>query len=280
MNGPSSLAGKTVLITGGSSGIGRRLALDMAAGGATVVIASHDPARLRVVEDELRAVRADALSVVCDVARDDDVTRMADDVLKRLGHIDILVNNAGYAVYRTFVDTDLSEVCRLAEVNLVGVMRCTRVFLPAMVARRSGVIVNMASIAGRVPLTPNAVYGASKHGLVALSEALRYELAPFSIRVHVVCPGRAPDTSFFEHETFRTRMPRAETRYTVGVADISRATLKAIASGRFMTYVPRALGLVAWTVNALPWLAKPVLGRLMAARVRSYYAAAAAGHDA
>ena len=96
-----------------------------------MVIASHDPARLRVVEDELRAVRADALSVVCDVARDDDVTRMADDVLKRLGHIDILVNNAGYAVYRTFVDTDLSEVCRLAEVNLVGVMRCTRVFLPA-----------------------------------------------------------------------------------------------------------------------------------------------------
>jgi short-subunit dehydrogenase len=261
---------KTAVITGGSSGIGRQLALDMARRGGRVAIASHDPERLRAAEAELRAISTESLAVVCDVARQDDVARLAKVVSDRFGRVDILVNNAGYAVYRTFADTEINELCRLAEVNLLGAIRCTRAFLPPMLERRAGTIVNMASIAGRIPLTPNSVYCASKHGLVALSETLRHELRDFNIRVQVICPGRA-ETAFFDHETFRSREPRAETRYTVTVEQISQATLRAISSGRFMTYVPRTLGLFAWSMNAMPWITKPLFARLMAARIRSYH---------
>jgi short-subunit dehydrogenase len=265
------LNGAAVLITGGSSGIGRQLALDMARLGARVAIASRDEDTLADAEAELLAISRDSLAVPCDVTRMDDVDRMASAVLSRFGQLDILVNNAGYAVYRTFESTEVSEICHLADVNLLGAMRCIRAFVPAMIERRHGCIVNMSSIAGRIPLTPNSVYCASKHGLVALSEALRFELHDFNIRLHVVCPGRA-ETPFFAHETFRNRAPRAETRYTVTVEEISQATMNAIRTGRFMTYVPRTLGLLAWSMNALPWITKPLFGRLMVARVRSYYA--------
>ncbi len=267
-----NLTGRTVLITGGSSGIGKRLAFDLALLGAEVVIASHDPERLQSAEAELRAISPASFSVLCDISSSDEVTRMAGIVLRRFGHLDVLVNNAGYAVYRTFEATDLSEVCHLADVNLLGAMRCIKVFLPAMIGQRRGIIVNMASIAGRVPLTPNSVYCASKHGLVALSQALRYELHDFRIKVQVVCPGRV-ETAFFDHESFKTRAPRAEMRYTVTVEEISRATIRAIRTGRFMTYVPRTLGLVAWAWGAVPWIVNPLFGRLMRARVRSYYTA-------
>jgi short-subunit dehydrogenase len=267
---PGRLDGSTVLVTGGSSGIGKRLALDMARLGARVAIVARDEPRLYETEAELRLLSPDALALPCDVTRQDDVDRVVAAIRARLGAVDILVNNAGYAVYRTFEETAIDEICRLADVNLVGAMRCIRALLPGMIERRQGRIVNMSSIAGRIPLTPNSVYCASKHGLVALSEALRYELHDFGVRVHVICPGRV-ETPFFDHETFRTRAARVETRYTVTLQAVSRATLRAIETGRFMTYVPWTLGLLAWSVNALPWLTRPLLRRLMMARVRSYY---------
>src|SRR5262249_57593705 len=96
----------------------------------------------------------------------------------------------------------------------------------------------------------------------------------------VMGPGRA-ETPLFDHETFRIRRPRAETRYTVSVEQISRATLDAIRSARFMTYVPRTLGIMAWAMDAWPWVVRPIFDRVMRARIRSYYAVdegAGAGH--
>lgn len=267
---PGRLRGAAVLVTGGSSGIGKQLALDMARQGARVAIVALDERRLRDAEAELRGVTAEAFALKGDVTRPEDVERLTVAVQERFGELDILVNNAGYAVYRTFEETDIDEICRLVDVNLVGAMRCIRAFLPGMIARRRGHIVNVSSLAGRIPITPNGVYCASKHGLVALSDALRYELHDVNVQVHVICPGRV-ETPFFDHESFRTRAPRAETRYTVTVEQISRATLRAIETGRFMTYVPWTLGVVAWSMNALPWLTRPLFGRLMVARIRSYY---------
>jgi NADP-dependent 3-hydroxy acid dehydrogenase YdfG len=110
-----------------------------------------------------------AFSVVCDVSAHEDVARMSKVIQGKVNRLDILVNNAGYALYRTFVDTDISDICRLAEVNLLGAMRCIRTFLPAMIEQKSGTIVSMASIAGRSTSDSNSVYCAAKHGLIALS---------------------------------------------------------------------------------------------------------------
>jgi short-subunit dehydrogenase len=111
--------------------------------------------------------------------------------------------------------------------------------------------------------------------MVAWSEILRYELARFSIRVHVICPGRVEGTAFFDHETFKNRLPRPETRYTITVKDVSLATLQAITRGHFLTYVPWTLGVLVWLTNTFPFVVKPVWGRLMMSRIESIY-----GHQA
>jgi short-subunit dehydrogenase len=103
-----------------------------------------------------------------------------------------------------------------------------------------------------------------------LSQVLRYELHDFNVRVHVICPGRT-ETPFFDHESFRTRSARPETGYTVTVEEISKATIRAIEKNRFLTYVPRTLGVLAWAMGAVPWIIEPLFQRLMVARIRSYY---------
>lgn len=263
--------GLNALITGGSSGIGKQLALDLASAGATVVVASHDPDRLHEAETAVRELSPDSFAVSCDVRSCDDVTEMARRVRDELGPLDILVNNAGSARYLTFADTELAEIEQLIDVNLLGALRCTRAFLDDMVRRRNGVVVNIASIAARLPITPNATYGAAKSGLLAFSHMLRYELSPFGIRVLAVIPGRV-DTPFFDDETFRTRSPRPETRYTVPVTEVSAAIRRAIMKGDPVTYVPRTLRALSWAWNAAPMLATPFFTRLMRARIRSYYA--------
>jgi short-subunit dehydrogenase len=142
--------------------------------------------------------------------------------------------------------------------------------LPDFIARRSGAVVNMASIAGRMIITPNGTYCASKHALVAWSEVLKHELHRFDVQVNVVCQGCVL-TSFFDHETFRTRAARPETQRMTSVESVSRATLHAIRNDRFLTSVPGYLGAVAWLTNALPWLVKPIYARLLSQRIGELY---------
>lgn len=261
---------KLVLITGGSSGIGKQLAADLLASGSRVIIVGDRTDRLAEAIEELKAISPGVFPVACDIGDHQSITHMQKQVLSKYGCPDILINNAGFATYRTFENTDMTEIERLISVNLLGAMRCTKAFLPEMIVRRSGIIVNMASIAGRLVLTPNGTYCAAKHGLVAWSETLRYELAHFNIQVNVICPGRV-ETPFFDHETFQRRAPRPETRFTITVEEISKATRRAITHNRFITYVPWSLGLLVWLTNALPFLVKPLFGRLLLSRIKSIY---------
>ena len=261
---------KVLLITGGSSGIGKQLAADLLASGATVIIVSERCDRLAQATAELSKISPKVHGIRCDVGDSDSVRQMKDQVLSKYGCPDILINNAGFATYRTFESSNIDEIERLISVNLLGAMRCTKAFLPDMIARHSGTIVNMASIAGRVILTPNGSYCAAKHALVAWSETLRHELVHLNIQVKVICPGRV-ESPFFEHPTFQNRAPRPEARHTITTQDVSRATVRAIGRNRFITYVPWSLGLLVWITNSLPFLIKPVYGWLISSRIRSIY---------
>lgn len=264
-------AGNVVVITGGSSGIGKQLAQDLCAKGAHVVISSDNRESLQAAVQELASQNCAVSSVVCDVTRQEQVDELASAVVTEFGKVDVLINNAGYAVYETYEESTIDELIRLVEVNLLGVIRCTKAFLPLMIERREGRIVNMASIAGRLVITPNATYGAAKHGMVALTRALSYELGRFGIKTNVVCPGRV-ETAFFDHPSFQKRAARPETRHTVSLESVSRATIRAIEQDRFLTYVPRSLGIIVWLVNAVPFVSWPLYGRLQTRRIESLYA--------
>jgi short-subunit dehydrogenase len=261
-----------VLITGGSSGIGKQLAEDFLRRGAHVTIVSNNASKLQSARSELAAISRSICALACDVAELGEVHRMAEEYLLQFGPPNVLVSNAGFAVYRLFEEMPAEEIERLLRVNFVGGCLITREFLPAMVAAGRGNVVVMASIAGRLVMTPCGVYSAAKHGLVAWAHTMKLELKQTGVRIHVICPGRV-ETDFFAHETFVQRERRAETRFTIPLETVSRATIAAIQKNRFMTYVPRSYGLLVWLAHSFPFPVRMLLDRLMEKRVRSLFPA-------
>lgn len=274
IDGEFSWKRRRVLITGGSSGIGKQVAADLLRRGAQVGIVAQHQDKLRAAELELRQISPDVWSYACDVAVLDEVRAMARAYRERFDAPEVVINNAGYAVYYTFEQMPAEEIRRLFDVNLTGAALVTRELLPDMIRTGGGRVVMMASIAGRIPMTPCSVYSASKHGLVALAELLRVETGRFNIKVHVVCPGRV-ETEFFSHPSFKTRTHRPETSRTIPVEAVSRAVIDAVERNRFMTYVPRHFGLLAWLAAAMPLVFRPLWHRFLSARVESVYSGAA-----
>jgi len=268
---PSVFAGKVVVVTGGSSGIGKQVAKDLLSLGGRVIICSRQPSKLEQARTELTRVGHQIDARVCDVRYTEDVNRLAEYVLRQYGQVDILVNNAGYAVYRPFEESSVEEVLDLLDVNLAGAMRCVKAFLPDMMAHRSGRIVNVSSIGGETIITPNAVYCAAKHGMVAWTKAIRYELAHYNIAVNVICPGYTR-TSFHNHPSFRRRdVYRKKGARSLTVETVSGKILDAIRKDRVVTYIPAWQRLVVWALNALPFVTVPIWDRVMQQRIAQLY---------
>ena len=262
--------GKLILITGGTSGIGFALAEALIDRNAKVVVLAD---RADSVSRALRELGESGQTVhgyVCDIGLPEKVTETCARILETHGVPDILVNNAGFAIYRTFEQEDPAEVERLMSVNFAGAIRVTKALLDGMVERRSGHIVNIASIAGVLPVTPCAVYGAAKHGIMGWSKCLVPELARFGIDVTVVLPGRVK-TNFFDHETFQRRLHRKETEMTVPMESVVAATLDAILRRQLVRHVPARYGLLAWAYGALGPLVRGPFNKLLRSRVEDLY---------
>jgi NAD(P)-dependent dehydrogenase (short-subunit alcohol dehydrogenase family) len=178
----------SVLITGTSSGIGMATALAFGRAGHRVSATMRDLSRgadlRRIVEQEKLPVTISALDVDSDASVKEAVKRHAS-----AGPIDVLENNAGAAPTGSVEETPLSLFRSTMETNYFGVIRCFQAVLPAMRERRSGCIINMSSVAGRIAMSPMAPYNATKFALEGLSESLAQEVKPFNIRVAVVQPG-------------------------------------------------------------------------------------------
>ncbi|MFM8944557.1 MAG: SDR family NAD(P)-dependent oxidoreductase [Actinomycetota bacterium] len=190
------LQGAVVVITGASSGFGELAALRFARAGSTVVLAARRRDRLEALADRIRAAGGRADAIVCDVASPDSIDALAAEVRMRHGRCDVLVNNAGVPGGGAFDRLDAAQIDDVIRINVLGVLQCTRAFLPMMLERGSGHIVNVASLAGRFATPGHAVYTSSKHAVVAFSEAVAYELEPRGIRVTSVNPGFAATEGF------------------------------------------------------------------------------------
>jgi NAD(P)-dependent dehydrogenase (short-subunit alcohol dehydrogenase family) len=172
---------KVVLITGCSTGIGRDLAVRLSQAGYCVV------ATARNVEALIDLPVALKLSL--DVTESDSVNEAIAQTIERFGRVDILVNNAGYALRGALEEIPIEQVQQMFDVNVFGVLRLIRAVAPHMRRQKSGRIINISSIAGKLSTPANGAYSATKFALEALSDALRLELAPFGIQVILVEPG-------------------------------------------------------------------------------------------
>jgi short-subunit dehydrogenase len=234
-------------------------------------LSSDDATRLESTWRELRAKFNKVEREVCDVRSERAVEQLVGRVLAASNHIDVLVNNAGYATYQTFAESSTREIVDLLDVNLAGAMRCTRAVLPSMMNRGRGSIVNVASIGGEIIITPNAVYCAAKHGMVAWSLAIRYELLRHGIAVSVVCPGYTR-TAFHDHPTFgRRAISRSTLRKALTPRRVAKGVLRAALTRRRIVFVPWWHRYVAWLMHAAPWLTLPVWDRLALRRIEWLY---------
>lgn len=190
----------TVLITGTSTGIGFATALAFGRAGHKVAATMRNPDRApdlaRIAADERLPITVSAMDVDADTSVRDAIGR----IVKQLGPIDVLVNNAGIERTGSVEELPLAEFRAVMETNYFGVIRCIQAVLPAMRRRQSGCILNVASVAGQIALSPFAPYSASKFALEALSECLAQEVKAFNIRVAIVEPGII-DTPMARHIT-------------------------------------------------------------------------------
>ncbi len=174
---------KTALVTGASSGIGEETARTLHKLGYTVYAAARRTDRLK----QLTAIGIHSLTM--DVTDDESMTSGIEQIIAETGRIDVLVNNAGYGSYGAIEDVSLDEARRQFEVNVFGLGRLTQLVLPHMRAQRSGTIINISSMGGRLTTPLGGWYHATKYAVEALSDALRMETAPFGIDVVVIEPG-------------------------------------------------------------------------------------------
>ena len=193
-----SLEGRGVVVTGGGRGIGRAVARRLAESGAAVVVSARSREEIEDAAEELRADGLQAHAVRCDVANEASVAAMAEEAIERLGTVDILVNNAGIALSNPVKRLPLEEWNQIIAVNATGTFLCTRAFLPGMVDRGWGRIINVASVAGLRGARYIAAYTASKHAQVGFTRALAMEVAGNGITANAICPGYV-DTPMTEY---------------------------------------------------------------------------------
>ncbi len=195
---------RTIVVTGGASGIGRATALLLAREGATVIIGDVDAKGGEAVAAEAAGAGLVVAFLPLDLSDRASVGGFADAVHRRVERIDGLVNGAGWDRIEPFLQNPPEMVDQVIAINLVGAVRLTRALLDPMVAAQQGKIVNISSDAGRVGSTGETVYAAAKGGLIAFTKSLARELARYRINVNCVCPGPT-DTPLFQRQPERMR---------------------------------------------------------------------------
>jgi 3-oxoacyl-[acyl-carrier protein] reductase len=249
--------GRIALITGASRGIGAAVARAAARKGARVALLARDSDDLDAV---LESCGRNGLVVPCDVTDRNAVEDAVARATTELGPIDILVNNAGAGHFAKIVDAEPDVFERLMKLNYLGTVYATKALLPAMLARRSGHIVNVGSIVGRLAAPLEGAYSASKFAVSGFTDALWLEATPHGVGVSLIAPGPVA-TDFFRARgsDYARSFPKP-----VSAEDVARAVIRAVERNKAETFVPSWLGMPP----ALKTLMPPVFRRSTARSFR------------
>jgi NAD(P)-dependent dehydrogenase (short-subunit alcohol dehydrogenase family) len=183
------LDGRLAVITGASKGLGKQMAEALADSGAAVALVGRNAERLEGVRAGISVRGGKAYSFVADVSVEDNVSSMAREVCRQAGVPDILINNAGINLRKPLHEFTLEEWRRVMSTNVDGPFLCTRAFVPGMIEKKFGRIINVASIMAHVSLPKRAAYSGSKFALLGMTKALALELAPYNITANAISPG-------------------------------------------------------------------------------------------
>jgi NADP-dependent 3-hydroxy acid dehydrogenase YdfG len=185
----NNIEGKIVVITGASSGLGEATARHLSELGAVVVLGARRIDRIRALANELAGSEGKAIAVQTDVTQSEQVKKLVEAAVENYGRIDVMINNAGLMPHSPLDRLKIADWDRMIDVNIKGVLYGIAAALPYMQQQKSGHIINVSSVAGHKVRPASAVYAATKHAVLALSEGLRQEVKPYNIRTTVISPG-------------------------------------------------------------------------------------------
>lgn len=248
------LAGKTALVTGAARGIGRAIALRLAAKGVRLALADRDPLGLAQTQRDTQRSGVESVSLLCDLSRAEEIDSLVGDLLDRWAGVDLLVNNAGVAYYGPAHTMPRDEADHLLAVNLKAPVRLTAGLLPAMLARPESHVLNVCSVLGLVGMPRVALYCASKHGLVGYSESLRVEYGRQGLGVTTLCPGFVRTELIDEASGNQSGRParRPPALFCVTTDNVARAAVRGVERNRRRVVVDPVGRWVRGAMTAVP----------------------------
>ncbi|SFB88502.1 hypothetical protein SAMN04488168_1012 [Bacillus sp. 491mf] len=255
------LQDKVIVITGASSGIGEELAMQAAECGAIPVLIARTEEKLRALKQKIEtAYRTSCHYYVLDVSNEEEVKLVFAQMLQDIGRIDILVNNAGFGVFKTFVDASVQEVKDMFDVNVFGLVACTKAILPYMIEQNSGQIVNIASLAGKIATPKSSAYAATKHAVLGFTNSLRMELANTNITITAINPGPI-DTNFHTIADQSGTYVKSVERYILKPNYVAQQIVKAIVMKKREVNLPKWMNLGPIIFSLFPGLFERVVGK-------------------
>lgn len=257
--------GKRVLITGGSSGIGKAAALQVAREGGSVAILARNPERLAAALEEIRAAGPKGLhhAVSVDVTDEAAVQAGVDEVIKTLGGLDVAICNSGYARCAAVTDMDADTFRAIMDTNFYGHLHVTRAVLPHFKAQRSGAISLVTSMLGFMSIYGYAAYSASKYAIVGFAESLRQEMLPYNVSVNVFYPPTTSTPGLSKENETKPELTWAieGTSREFSPEAVASTLLAAIAKGRFVSMIGLDSWAIYWATRWIPAIVRFVVDR-------------------
>jgi short-subunit dehydrogenase len=255
------LAGKHIVITGASAGVGEKIAYEVAKRGATPILLARSEEKLKEIASDIRS----SYQVPCYYYRLDvsDLTAV-ETVFTHLFHevktIDVLVNNAGFGVFRNVEDIDLTEMRKMFEVNVFGLIACSKIALSHMAERKTGHIINIASQAGKMATPKSSVYAATKHAVLGFTNSLRMEAAKLGVYVTAVNPGPIK-TNFFDIADASGSYVKNVERYMLDAEEVARRVVDIMLTPTREVNLPRWMNIGSKLYQLFPTLVEKAGGK-------------------
>lgn len=256
------LSNKNIVITGASSGIGEKVALMIAEMGARPILLARTIGKLEEISEEVnRKYAVGCIYFQLDVSDFEQVKSVFQKILHEAGHIDILLNNAGFGIFESFYEANFEDIEKMFEVNVLGLMACTKQVLPAMLERNAGHIINIASQAGKLATPKSSGYSATKHAVLGFTNSLRMELLKTNISVSAVNPGPI-ETNFFNTADKSGNYVKNVKKLMLKSDYVAEQIIKLMISPKRELNLPRWMNLGSVLYNLFPKVAEKLTGNM------------------
>ncbi|MFC0043325.1 SDR family NAD(P)-dependent oxidoreductase [Metabacillus iocasae] len=255
-----SLKNKNVVITGASGGLGEKIAYEVAKRGGNVVLIARTEEKLRVVAAKIqRQYKTSCYTYELDVSHIENVQRTFTQIKKKIGSIDVLVNNAGFGIFESVEDAKMEDIEAMFQVNVLGLIACTKMVLPDMVKRNKGQIINIASQAGKLATPKSSGYAATKHAVLGFTNSLRMELSKTNVYVTAVNPGPI-QTDFFTIADTSGNYTKSVEKFMLNPDVVAKKVVDAMIKKKREINLPGWMGMGSTLYQLAPRLVEKLAG--------------------